>query len=138
LPTRIIALAIVAWLGTLTHVVAQAPAAARIVTTDSGVYTSAQAARGEQTYMNICIACHPTGTYSAPAFREKWDGSPLSELFGYVSTAMPKLEPGSLEPDEYAQVIAYMLKINGAPAGKSELPADAKALKRIRISMPKK
>jgi hypothetical protein len=33
-------------------------------------------------------------------------------------------------------VIAYLLKINGVPPGKQELPADAKALKQIRISIP--
>lgn len=108
------------------------------VSTSSGVYTSAQALRGEQTYMSICVSCHPKGTYTAPAFRQKWDGSPLSELYGFVSSSMPQNDPGSLEPEEYAQVITYLLKINGAPAGESELPADLKALRRIRISFPAK
>lgn len=113
----------------------QAPAA-KVITTSSGIFTNAQASRGEQTYMNICVSCHPKGTYTAPAFREKWNGYALSELYGLVSMSMPKMEPGTLEPEEYAQVIAYILKINGAPAGKAELPPDVKALRRIRISMP--
>ena len=95
----------------------QAPPKA--VSTSSGVYTSSQAARGEQTYMNICVSCHPAGTYSTPTFREKWNGALLSDLFGLVSTTMPKLEPGSLEPDESAQVIAYLLKINSAPPSRT-------------------
>ena len=74
----------------------------KVVTTATGVFTSAQASRGEQTYMSICVSCHPKGTYTAPAFRQKWNGSPLSELYGFVSSSMPKMEPGSLEPDEYA------------------------------------
>lgn len=114
---------------------AQAPPP-KVVTTSSGVYTSAQAARGEQTYMNICVACHPAGTYTAAAFREKWNGAPLSQLFGFISSTMPKEQPGTLEPDEYAEVVAYLLKINGAPPGKSELPAEAAPLKKIRIAMP--
>ena len=114
----------------------QQPAPPKVVTTSSGVYTSPQASRGEQTYMNICVSCHPKGTYTAPAFREKWNGNALSELYTFVSTSMPKMEPGTLEPEEYAQVIAYLLKINGMPPGKTELPADAKALRRIRIWMP--
>ena len=125
------------FLGALTNAVAQAPAAKR-VTTSSGVYTTQQAAEGEQTYMNICVACHPPGTYTAPAFRDKWNGAPLSDLFGLISHTMPKQEPASLEPQEYAAVVAYMLKINGAPSGKKPLPADANALKRIQISMPSK
>ena len=110
---------------------------AKILTTSSGVYTSKQASRGEQTYMSTCVTCHPPGTYTAPAFRQKWDGAPLSELFGYISDMMPKQEPGSLTADDYADVVAYLLKINGAPAGKQELPADEKAMKKIRITMPR-
>jgi mono/diheme cytochrome c family protein len=109
---------------------------AKTVTTSSGVYTASQAARGEQTYMNICVSCHPPGTYTATAFREKWNGAPLSQLFGLVSNTMPKEQPGTLEADEYAEVIAYLLKINGAPAGKTELPTDAAPMKKIRIVMP--
>ena len=114
---------------------AQTPPA-KVVSTSSGVYTAAQAARGEQTYMNICVSCHPPGTYTAPVFRQKWNGAPLSYLFGLVSQTMPKEQPATLEPEEYAQVIAYLLRINGAPPGKTQLPADVEALKKIRISMP--
>lgn len=117
--------------------VAQAPST-KGITTSSGVYTAGQASRGEQTYMNLCVACHPPGTYTAAVFRDKWNGVPLSELFGLISQTMPKQDPASLEPDEYADVLAYLLKVNGAPAGKMALPADAKALTRIRIAMPAK
>jgi mono/diheme cytochrome c family protein len=109
----------------------------KAATTSTGVYTSGQASRGEQTYMSICVACHPAGTYTTAAFREKWHGAPLADLFGLVSHTMPKNEPGSLTPEEYADVVAYLLKINGAPTGKRELPADDKVLKKIRISMPR-
>ncbi len=135
MPRSFIAASLVIF-GVVTTNAVQQPTPPKVVTTSSGVYTSAQASRGEQTYMNICVACHPKGTYTAPAFREKWNGNALSELFTYVSTSMPKMEPGTLEPEEYAQVIAYLLKINGMPTGKTELPADAKALRRIRIWMP--
>lgn len=116
----------------------QAPAPPKVVSTATGVYTAAQANRGEQVYFSICVSCHPKGTYTAPVFREKWNGHLLSELFNFVSTSMPKEQPGTLEDQEYADVIAYLLKINGAPAGKTELSTDVKALKWIRISMPTK
>jgi mono/diheme cytochrome c family protein len=135
MPTRLLIAAILTLCTVISGAAVQAPPP-KVVSTASGVFTSAQASRGEQTYMSICVSCHPKGTYTAPAFRQKWNGSPLSELYGFVSSSMPKMEPGSLEPEEYAQVIAYLLKINGAPVGKSELPADAKALRRIRISFP--
>ena len=77
---------------------APVPANGGLVSTDTGVYTAAQAVRGEETYMNVCVACHPAGTYTTPMFREKWKAKPLSELFLQVSDTMPKQEPASLTP----------------------------------------
>ena len=102
----------------------------------TGVYTAAQATRGEETYMAICVACHPRGTYTTPAFRTTWNGRPLSDLFDLVREKMPKSDPGSLTPAEYAQAIAYLLKINDVPAGDHELPPDGEGLKKVRIEWP--
>ena len=132
---RLILVASVAFLVALAKSTAQSPAAGS-VSTATGVYTAAQAVRGEETYMNVCVACHPAGTYTTPAFREKWHSKPLSEFFALVSETMPKQEPASLTPKEYVEVLAYLLKINGAPDGKEELPADTAALKKFRIEMP--
>ena len=120
--------------GAIVSTASQAPPP-KPVTTAAGVFTAAQAKRGEEVYYSICVSCHPKGTYTAPAFREKWNGHLASELFTFVSTQMPKEQPGTLDPQDYADVIAYLFKINGAPAGKSELPPDVKVLKWIRISM---
>ena len=46
---------------------------------------------------------------------------------------MPKNDPGILTPREYADLSAYLLMLNGMPAGSAELPADAAALEKIRI-----
>jgi mono/diheme cytochrome c family protein len=102
----------------------------------TGVFSAPQAARGEQTYMNICVSCHPPATYTGATFKTAWSGRPLSELFTAVTEKMPKNDPGSLTPDEYADVLAYLLKINGNPAGKDPLAPDADALKHIRIETP--
>ncbi len=107
-------------------------------TTMSGVYTAAQADRGEQTYMNVCVGCHPAGTYAGPDFRLYWKGSSVSDLFNLLHDTMPKSDPGALPAADYAQVLAYLLKINGAPAGKTELPADSNALKKIIFAFPPK
>jgi cytochrome c5 len=105
-------------------------------TTTRGVYTAAQADRGEETYMNMCVGCHATGTYSTPVFREKWDRHLVSELYELVSETMPKQDPASLTPQEYAQLVAYLLEINDVPAGKTELPSELDILKKITIEMP--
>ena len=114
---------------------AQAPPPQKVVSTATGVYTAAQASKGERVYNSYCLSCHPAGSYTTPAFREKWNGHLVSELFSFISNQMPKEQPGTLEDADYINVIAYLLKINGSPAGKKDLPADEKALKWIRISM---
>ena len=105
-------------------------------TTMGGIYTAAQADRGEETYMGICVACHPAGTYSTDAFKATWEGRPLADLFSLIATTMPKSDPASLSPEEYSQLVAYILKINNVPAGKTDLPPDAGKLKAIKIEMP--
>jgi S-disulfanyl-L-cysteine oxidoreductase SoxD len=45
---------------------------------------------------------------------------------------MPQDRPGSLSAEEYADVVAYILRLNGRPAGERELPADAALLARMR------
>lgn len=102
-------------------------------TTQTGVYTADQATAGEQIYSNNCVACHTADAYTNPAFLAKWNGRPLSELFGLISETMPEDVPGSLTPKEYADVIAYLLKLNRMPDGKQELPADGEKLKAIRF-----
>jgi mono/diheme cytochrome c family protein len=113
------------------------PAAGRQSTerrsTQTGVYTAAQAARGETTFANICLGCHTTAAYAAPAFVKKWSGRPLGELYSLIAETMPEDFPGTLSPGEYAQVLAYLLKLNRMPAGDEELPADQAALDKIRF-----
>jgi mono/diheme cytochrome c family protein len=107
--------------------------AAQSRTTQTGVYSAEQAARGEDIYAGMCKSCHAAVSHTGVAFQKSWDGRSLSELFGYISTRMPKNEPGSLAPEEYADVLAYLLELNQMPVGKTELPPDTTVLGRIRI-----
>ncbi|HET7219455.1 MAG TPA: cytochrome c [Vicinamibacterales bacterium] len=104
--------------------------------TMTGVYTAPQAARGEETYMALCVNCHPAGTYKAAGFKATWKGRPLSDLFDQVREKMPKNDPGSLSTQEYVQLVAYILRINDVPPGDTDLPADGEVMKKIRIDMP--
>lgn len=106
-----------------------------IRSTLSGVYTVAQAARGENTYANICVSCHPFITYTGATFRQHWLGKTVFDLYDQVSQLMPKNEPGSLTPKEYADVIAFILQLNKMPPGKTDLPTDPAALRRIKIEL---
>lgn len=104
-------------------------------TTKSGIYTAAQAAKGGELYALNCSSCHSAATHASPAFVAKWTGHPLAELYQYMNQEMPKENPGSLSAKEYTQVLAYLLKMNGMPAGHTELPGDPAELEKIKIDL---
>ena len=103
--------------------------------TKDGVYTRDQAERGQQVFITLCKSCHTPESHTMPAFVSKWEGKLLSELFQYIRDEMPKNEPGSLAIEEYADVLAYILRLNGMPAGADELPADANQMKSVRVQI---
>lgn len=94
-----------------------------------GVYTSAQAARGQQVYTQHCVECHESdmqGNGEAPAlvggqFVSDFDGETLRSLWHLIHRTMPQNAPESLSPKMYAEVLAYILQANGFPAGSRKL-----------------
>lgn len=114
------------------------PASARapaLATTD-GVYTAVQAKAGGDVYAGLCQSCHSAESHTGAPFRTNWVGKPLGALFAYISSEMPKTEPGSLTEEEYTLVLAYILRMNGMPAGRKALTADSRALDAITIALP--
>jgi hypothetical protein len=75
--------------------------------------------------------------HSGAQFVQRWAGSSVGDLFDLISNTMPDGNPGSLEPTEYASIIAFFLKSTGYPEGKQELPADLTALAKVKIEGPK-
>ena len=127
---------ILAGVGLSSRSEAQQPAPADSArSTRAGVFSAGQVAFGRDVYAMSCASCHSALSHTGPAFVAKWEGRKLWELFRYVSELMPKSEPGSLSQREYLRVVAYLLKMNGMPAGSDELPADSTALKQIRIEL---
>ncbi|MGQ0537717.1 MAG: c-type cytochrome [Gemmatimonadaceae bacterium] len=114
---------------------AQRKPAAR--STQAGVYSTAQAARGRDLYALQCRSCHTPESHTGVIFQTWWGGKMLSDLFEYVQERMPKNEPGSLAPQEYADVIAFLLRLNALPAGDGDLSTDLAELRKIRIDKAK-
>jgi mono/diheme cytochrome c family protein len=110
-------------------VLAQEPAPR---TTRDRVYTAEQAERGKEVYKKACAQCHALDFYKGGTMKP-WDGASLSGLYEAVSTLMPQSNPGSLKRREYVEILAYILSLNGMPAGEEELPSRAADLKAIRI-----
>ena len=115
---------------------AQPPASGAPRTTRAGVYTPAQAERGAEVYAGMCRSCHAVASHTGATFARSWKGRTLAELYLYVSEQMPKNDPGGLAPEQYADVVAYLLRLNAMPAGSAELPPDPTPLATIRIDVP--
>jgi mono/diheme cytochrome c family protein len=104
---------------------------------NEGIYTAAQADRGAEIFKTSCTACHEAARFTGDEFLAGWTGKPLHELFEHMSTTMPEDNPGSLKPQQYVDVVAYFLRLNGYPAGKTELESAAEGLKAIRFDKKK-
>ncbi len=107
----------------------------------SPVYTTEQAKRGEAAYMQNCSGCHGdqldngegdgAAPLVGPAFIQGWSAKSLDELFNFTSTNMPINAPGSLAPQTYADLVAFLLSRNGVSPGAQELPFDTVKLKEM-------
>ena len=115
---------------------AQDPTPSAEDSTAPAFYTNRQARRGQNTYKKYCNSCHSTAAYTGVVFRRNWAGRSVFELWEQIRTTMPNDAPGRLKPEEYADIVAYMLKLNGFPDGPDELPADAEALRALRLTPP--
>jgi len=115
--------------------VAPAPVAgARSV--KAGVYTAAQADRGQALYRSKCASCHAPNRFTDDLFYTSFAGKPLWEMFDVISDTMPEDNPGSMKPEEYVDVMAYLLKLNNFPTGNTELPVAKQALSAIVMEKP--
>ena len=65
-------------------------------TTNSGVYTAAQAERGKKVFEAKCTACHDTARFTGEMFIDPWAGKPLKDVWDIASGTMPEDNPGSL------------------------------------------
>jgi alcohol dehydrogenase (cytochrome c) len=110
--------------------------------TGSAPYTQQQVIQGSQVYAKTCALCHGAtlqGT-SAPALTGPGFGHShltASQLRSVVTQQMPLTAPGSLKPDEYAAVMAYLLSYDCVPpAGDGQQPfptTDLPALQQVTM-----
>lgn len=115
-------------------------------TTWDSVYSAAQAGRGESSYAKTCARCHGTalggGDEATPlvggGFLGNWNGQTVADLQKRVIETMPSDSVGIYDKKLVTDVIAFMLKSNGFPAGNGDLPVETDTLKTITISTEKK
>ena len=113
----------------------------RLASVWDSVYSPAQAGRGESAYVKFCARCHQASLGGAdqspplagPAFLGNWNGLTLADLHDRIRTTMPSDSIGIVDRQVVTDVIAYMLKANGFPAGATDLASDGDRLKAIAI-----
>ena len=104
----------------------------------SGVFTAAQAKRGDDAYQASCSGCHGSDLratdaeavdLTGPGFRAQWSGKTLQERFETIRDTMPLGNGNSLGDKTYMDILAFILQFNGFPPGSQELaPETAKGI----------
>ena len=103
----------------------------------SGVFTAAQAKRGDDAYQASCSGCHGNNLratdpeavdLTGAAFQAKWNGKTLGERFEKIRDTMPLGNGNSLGDKTYMDVLAFILQFNEFPAGNQELVPDTAKL----------
>ena len=107
-------------------------------TVQDGVFTDAQAARGQAIFGKQCASCHGdalTGAQGPPlvgdVFLGNWRTMPLSALANKIRNTMPADAPGGLTPQQSSDLVAHLLKTGGFPSSGTELASADAALSRI-------
>jgi S-disulfanyl-L-cysteine oxidoreductase SoxD len=111
----------------------------------AGVYTEEQSKRGLELYKMQCASCHGEdlkGNEIIPGlagetFLNNWRGKSIGDLFEKINMTMPALDPGSLTPEQTADLIAHILSVSKYPAGQMALASSMEALQQIKIDAPK-
>jgi len=105
-------------------------------TVRDGVYSDDQAGRGKTTYDTKCASCHDGGTMGpelwGDPFLASWENKTAGDFFTRIKNTMPEDAPGSLSETETVDVIAYVIKTNGFPAGDNSMPNE-RALASIKF-----
>lgn len=92
------------------------------------LFTAQQATAGADVYSQTCAICHGPDLKGAagPAligqsFASSGNGATVGGIFSVIAQQMPASSPGSLTPAQDEDVMAYILKMNGYPAGTKPL-----------------
>jgi hypothetical protein len=93
-----------------------------------GWYTSEQAAAGAKAYKKSCASCHGATLQGGMGpvlvgkpFWRAYGGKKVSTLWSNVHTQMPMMAPGSVAATNSVNIMAFLLRKNGVPAGTTPL-----------------
>ena len=126
----------------LTHRMRSAPAGTAVVATamllilmprparadGTPFFSSDQVSSGRWEYSQHCSVCHGATLSGGGApglkgatFVAQWNGKQLKEFYGYVHDQMPLGQAGTLDGQQYADIVSFVLAQNGLPGGTDPL-----------------
>jgi len=129
-------------LGVLLAPTVSSCAAGRAEPDHPGVFTADQAKQGRRVYRTSCAQCHGSDlegvtapALAGPAFLQRWQppSGSAADVYHVMRVSMPKLAMGSLAPDDYTAVFAFLLQRNGWPAGRRRFDGSDTMLSQIRL-----
>lgn len=111
----------------------------------SGVFTEEQATKGAAAYAKHCSECHLedlAGDGFAPAlkgpeFMNNWNTLSVGDLYERIRVSMPPSAPSAVPNQDKADIVSYILKSAGFPAGTTQLAPQPEALKTIKFEATK-
>jgi mono/diheme cytochrome c family protein len=94
----------------------------------AGVYSGAQAARGQKLYAEQCASCHGKALEGASGppmvgddFLANYSASPVLQLVDKIHKTMPFNKGGTLTREQSMDLAAYILQSGKFPAGQADL-----------------
>jgi mono/diheme cytochrome c family protein len=104
------------------------------------LYTADQATAGQALFATDCAICHGPNLEgrAGPALKGPTFASPaanfaVADIFQIVSQNMPASAPASLSHDDYTNIMAFLMRENGLPAGSTPLTYEAAAASKAKF-----
>ncbi len=102
---------------------ASEPEGAPLATT--GIFTDAQGDRGRIEFDETCADCHTNAEFRGRGFERTWGRRTVYSFFRTIRSTMPDDDPGGLRTQQYLDITAYILRMNGHAAGAEPLTEES-------------
>jgi hypothetical protein len=110
------------------------PPIGETVSSEVASFTVEQVERGRDVFDFVCGECHVESEFQGAGFQFRWRRQTAWDFYRTITTTMPENAPGALTNQEYVDVLALILEMNGYVAGNVELSSTQAALDHLPMS----